>query len=209
MEDGVHYAEALLRAQMLGYAEADARCDVDGTDAAHKLALLVQLGFHLAVLSPRIRRTGITSIRRSDVARARMLGFRIRLVAAALRTDDGVAAEVAPLLIAEEHAFAQTRGADNIARIVSRDAGTLELRGAGAGGAATASALLGDVVSALRAIGERHDFAQRGRTSGMLPALDVRPLFGAFAHHPELPHLAVWDDTLPELRQPLIAGKGR
>lgn len=209
MEDGADFADALARAQSLGYAEADPQHDVDGTDAAHKLALLVQLGFNLAVLSPRIRRTGITAIERREVARARMLGFRIRLVAAAVRTVTGVDAEVAPLLIPQRHAFAQTSGPENVARVVARDAGTLELRGIGAGGTATASAVLGDVVSALRAIGERHDFSYRGRTHAMLPALDVRPLFDAFSRHPELPHLAVWDDTLPTLRQTLIAGKGR
>lgn len=206
MEAGADYADALQHAQDLGYAEADPTHDVDGTDAAHKLALLVQLGFNLAVLSPRIRRTGITSIARRDVARARMLGFRIRLVAAAMRTDDGVAAEVAPLLITEQHAFAETRGADNVARVVARDAGSLELRGAGAGGSATASAVLGDVVTALRAIGERHDFSHRGRSRAMQPALDVRPFFDTFSRHPELPHLSVWDDSLPELRRILVAG---
>jgi len=138
-----------------------------------------------------------------------MLGFRIRLVAAAVRTRDGVDADVAPLLIPERHAFAQTYGPENVARVVARDAGALELRGRGAGGAATASAVLGDVVSALRAIGERHDFSYRGRTRAMLPALEVRPLFDACTRHAELPHLAVWDDTLPQLRQPLTAGKGR
>ena len=194
MEDGANYAEALAQAQQLGYAEADPANDVGGTDAAHKLALLIQLAFGLAVLSPRIRRSGIPAITRRDVARARMLGLRIRPIAAAVRTRNGALAEVAPMLIPEQHPFARTRGAENVAHIVARDAGVLELRGAGAGGAATASAVLGDVIGVLRAIGERHDLAHRGRTRTLDPALDVAPLFHLFPRHPDLPNLPVWND---------------
>lgn len=194
MEDGANYADALLRAQRLGYAEADPSNDVEGTDAAHKLALLIQLAFNLAVLSPRIRRSGIISVTRRDIARARMLGLRIRLIAAAVRTPHGVAADVAPLLVSDSHSFAKTRGAENVARVIARDAGALELRGTGAGGPATASAVLGDVVTTLRAIGERHDLAHRGRERALQPALEVAPLFDTLARHPDLPHLAVWQD---------------
>ena len=198
MEEGADYAAALARAQQLGYAEADPSSDVDGIDAAHKLALLVQLAFGLAVLSPRIARHGITGVTRRDVARARMLGLRIRLVAAAARTPGGAHAEVAPLLLPEQHAFARTFGPENVARILARDAGALELRGAGAGGPATASAVLGDVVSALRAIGERHDLAHRGRSGALEPAMTVEPFFDALPHHPELPRYRVWNDALLE-----------
>jgi homoserine dehydrogenase len=194
MEEGANYADALVRAQRLGYAEADPSNDVDGVDAAHKLALLVQLAFGLAVLSPRIARSGISGITRRDISRARMLGLRIRLIAAAIRTPGGALAEVAPMLVPETHAFARTRGADNVARVIARDAGALELRGAGAGGPATASAVLGDVVTTLRAIGERHDLALRGRGKALEPAIEVSPLFDSFERHPELPHLAVWND---------------
>src|SRR5579862_2465359 len=198
MEEGADYAAALARAQQLGYAEADPSSDVEGRDAAHKLALLVQIAFGLAVLSPRIARRGIAGVTRRDVARARMLGLRIRLIAAAARTPGGVHAEVAPLLIPEQHAFARTIGPENVARILARDAGALELRGAGAGGAATASAVLGDVVSALRAIGERHDLAHRGRAAALEPAMSVEPFFDALAHHPELPRYPIWNDALLE-----------
>jgi homoserine dehydrogenase len=194
MEDGANFADALQRAQRLGYAEADASNDVEGTDAAHKLALLIQLAFNLAVLSPRIRRTGISWITRRDIARARMLGLRIRLVAAAVRTPLGVLADVAPLLVPETHSFAQTHGAENVARVIARDAGSLELRGAGAGGPATASAVLGDVVTTLRAIGERHDLAHRGRDRALQPALEVAPLFDSLPRHPDVPQLAIWQD---------------
>lgn len=200
MEDGAGYADALDRAQKLGYAEADPSSDVDGVDTAHKLAVLIQLAFGLAVLSPRIQRSGIASVTRRDIARAKMLGLRIRLVAAAVRTLGGVLAEVAPLLVREQHSFARVRGVENVARVIARDAGDLELRGAGAGGAATASAVLGDVVSALRAIGERHDFSRGGRVRALTSALEVAPLFGALPRHQDLPDFPVWNDE--QLYQP-------
>ncbi|HEY5426325.1 MAG TPA: homoserine dehydrogenase [Candidatus Tumulicola sp.] len=196
MEGGADYAGALAQAQRLGFAEADPANDVDGIDAAHKLALLIGLAFGLAVISPRIRRTGIAGVARRDIARARMLGFRIRLVAAAIRTHDGTLAEVGPVLLPDGHEFARTRGAENVVRIDARDAGTLVLRGAGAGGAPTASAVLGDVVATLRAIGERHDGGRRARTNPPEPAIDVAPFFGVLPRAPELPQYPLWDDTL-------------
>ncbi len=204
MEAGAEYAAALAEAQRLGYAEADPSSDVEGTDAAHKLALLVQLAFGLAVLSPRIARHGIAHVTRRDVERARAQGLRIRLVAAAVATARGVRAEIAPLLVPAAHAFARTRGPENVAIVVARDAGTLELRGAGAGGPATASAVLGDVVAALRAIGERHDLAHRGRATSLDPALEVTPLFDALERARERGAYARWDDALLE-REPLHA----
>jgi homoserine dehydrogenase len=196
MEDGADYAEAVLNAQRLGYAEADPHNDVDGIDATHKLALLAQLAFGLAVVSPRISRKGIASLTRREIARARMMGLRIRLVAAARRTAQGIAADVAPVLVAEDHPFARTRGSDNAVRIHARDAGTLELRGAGAGGAPTASAVLADVVSVLRAIAERHDFITRARRAALLPAPNVLPLYADLPRSSELPQFPLWEDRL-------------
>jgi homoserine dehydrogenase len=195
MERGASFAEALARAQELGYAEADPANDVDGIDAAHKLALVAQLAFDLAVISPRIARTGIAGVTQRDVGRAKMLGMRIRLVAATLRTPDGIAAEVAPVLIPHEHDFAATSGADNVLHVRSRDAGTLVLRGAGAGGPATASAVLGDVVTVLRAVAQRRDFSARGRVRRLAPAFAVGPLFAGNARHADLPEYPVWSDA--------------
>ncbi|MDE2480624.1 MAG: homoserine dehydrogenase, partial [bacterium] len=194
MEAGADYAQALADAQARGYAEADPSSDVDGDDAAHKLALLMQLAFGLAVISPRIRRSGIAQITKREIARAQMLGYRIRLVAAATRRDDGACAEVAPVLVRAEHPFARGSGPENVVRLVARDAGALVLIGNGAGGAPTASAVLGDVVSTLRALGERHDLAHRLRP--LDAALEIAPFFAALPRHPELPRFAVWDDTL-------------
>ena len=195
MEAGAEYDEALAEAQRLGYAEADPANDVEGIDAAHKLAVLMQLGFGLAVISPRIRHRGIAQVSKRDVARAHMLGYRIRLVAAAARTRHATYADVAPVLVPADHPFAQASGPQNVVRVVARDAGSLLISGRGAGGFPTASAVLGDVVSSLRAIGERHNPSQRAQLE---PAIDIASLFAELSPHSELPRYAVWDDSLLE-----------
>ena len=196
MERGSSFDEALKDAQRLGYAEADPSNDVEGTDAAHKLALIAQLAFELGVVSPRIARTGIGSITQRDVARAGMLGFRLRLVAATRRTASGISAAVAPVLVPRDHDFAATSGAENVVHVFARDAGRLVLRGAGAGGAATGSAVLGDVVSVLRSLGERRDSSAKGRLRTLTPAFEVAPFFARATSIPELAQYAVWNDAL-------------
>ncbi len=205
MERGVEFSEALAQAQELGYAEADPSSDVSGSDAAHKLALIAQLAFGLAVISPRIRRTGIAGVSKRDVARARMLGSSIRLVAATRRTAQGILAEVAPVLVSREHDFARANGAQNVIAVVARDAGLLTLQGAGAGGAATASAVLGDVVGLLRALGERREVGRCSRSNPLEPALDVAPLFESLPRAAELPQYPLWDDRVTSCRQQALA----
>lgn len=196
MEAGAGYHEALAYAQALGYAEADPANDVEGIDAAHKLALLAQLAFGVALVSPRIRRTGITAVSQRDVARAQMLGLRIRLIAAAARADGGVAAEVAPLLVPEDHAFGRASGPQNVVQIHARDAGKLELHGTGAGGVATRSAVLADILSVLRGLASRADFRAGMPLRTLDPAAEIAPLFARLQSIPELPHLRVWDESL-------------
>lgn len=193
MESGSGYAHALADAQRLGYAEADPASDVDGVDAAHKLALLAQLAFRCAIVSPRIPRTGITHITTRDVARARALGCRIRLIAAARKTPEGLAAEVAPVLVPEDHPFAQAAGPQNVVRIVARDAGTLLLCGEGAGGAATSSAVLSDVIGVMRSIAQRRIPVRRCAESSA--ALSVRPFFAFAGQGHGSPGYAVWRDA--------------
>jgi len=197
MEDGKSYDDALAEAQRLGYAEADPTSDVEGFDAAHKLALLLQLGFREAVVSPRIERTGITAVTKRDIAHATMRGYRIRLVAAAVRGEAGTFAEVAPVLVPERHAFAQTRGPENVVRVVARDAGAMLMSGLGAGGAATASAVMGDVVATLRSIAEQQNFGRRARLDAFAAPAALRPLFERFGRTPGLPDFPVWDDAMP------------
>lgn len=193
MEDGLEFAQALDLAQRLGYAEADPRSDVDGTDAAHKLAIVIQRAFRLAVLSPRIARRGIADVTTEHVAAARQRGQCLRLVAAVVRTRDGVAAEVAPVVVPQEHAFARTAGAQNSARMLASSAGLLEFAGTGAGGDATASAVLSDVVAVLRAIAERNDVRQHRHRSPLHATAQVPPLFGAL-NRSGIGDFQLWDD---------------
>jgi len=152
MEAGSSFDEALADAQRLGYAEADPSSDIEGTDAAHKLAIIAQTAFGVPLLSPQIRATGIAGIAQHEVVRARSQGMRVRLVARAERTAHGVRADVAPVLLPEQHEFARTSGVESVVQIEARRAGSLTLRGDGAGGSATASSVLGDIVSVLRSI---------------------------------------------------------
>ncbi|HYL28250.1 MAG TPA: homoserine dehydrogenase [Candidatus Nitrosotalea sp.] len=195
MEEGAAFEEALVCAQRLGFAEVDPSSDVAGNDAAHKLAILSQLAFGAAVISPRIRRRGIGSIARRDVARARMAGLRIRLVAAAILTERGILAEVAPVLVGEDHEFARTSGAENAVIVKARDAGDLVLRGLGAGGDATASAVLGDVVTLVRALGERRN-PSFAAANVLQPAMEVEPFFASLARAPEVAEYPIWDDRI-------------
>jgi homoserine dehydrogenase len=204
MERGAAFDEALACAQELGYAEADPSNDVEGADAAYKLAAIAQVGFGVAVISPRIRRSGIASVTSRHVAQARELGLRLRLVAATARTSTGITAEVAPVLVSEEHEFARAAGAENVAHVEARDAGRLSLRGSGAGGRATASAVLGDVVAVLRAIGQRRDFSDRAGL-GLAPALDVTPFFSKHARVRELPQYPLWNDGAMPFAQRSLA----
>jgi hypothetical protein len=183
MERGASYESALADAQERGYAEADPSSDVQGTDSAHKLAILIQLAFGLAVISPRIRRKGIDRVTADDVTVAAQLGYRIKLIASAARTTTGCRAEVAPLFVPEAHPFARVSGPINAVRIAARDAGELFFTGAGAGRNPSASAVLGDIVAALRAIAERHDLGSRARFAPAPdPAIDVVPAYDSFEH---------------------------
>lgn len=206
MEEGRSFNEALRRAQALGYAETDPASDLDGSDAAHKLAIVTQQAFGLAVISQRIRRSGIATVSQRDVARARLLGSRIRLVAATFRTPRGVVAEVAPALVREDHDFARTTGPENAIHVTTQNAGRLALRGAGAGGRATSSAVIGDVVAVLRALGEGRSAAAQNALRELEPAIDVEPFFAGLPRDPELPAYAVWDErAVSESASPLYA----
>lgn len=152
MEAGSNFDEALAQAQRLGFAEANPRSDVEGIDAAHKIAIVAQTAFGVPLLSPQIPTKGIAGITQDDVADVQSEGKRIRLVATAERSEHGVRAEVAPVVLPKEHGFAQTRGVENVVRIEARAAGRLTLRGDGAGGSATASSVLGDLVAVLRSV---------------------------------------------------------
>ncbi len=158
--------------------EADPASDVLGIDAAHKLAILIQIAFGLAVISPRIRRRGIDGVSAADVTAATRTGHRIKLLAHASRTRRGCDAEVAPVWVRDDSSFARISGPNNAIRVIAREAGELFFSGPGAGREPSASAVLADVVAALHGIGERHDHLVRTRLHGTPePAIDVAPAY--------------------------------
>jgi homoserine dehydrogenase len=152
---GADYASALTDASALGYAEADPTADVEGYDAAAKAAILASIAFHTRVTADDVYREGITKVTPADFASARALGCTIKLLAICerLTTDEGrqrVSARVYPALVPLDHPLAAVNGAFNAVVVEAEAAGRLMFYGQGAGGAPTASAVMGDVVMAAR-----------------------------------------------------------
>lgn len=152
--EGLDFDEALQDAKDLGYAEADPSADIDGLDAAAKGAILASLAFHSRTSLADVAVTGIRGISAEDIAAARESGHVIKLLAVAEQRRDeharGLAVWVHPALVPLDHPVANVHGAYNAVVVQTEAAGILMFYGAGAGGAATASAVLGDVVSAAR-----------------------------------------------------------
>ena len=146
---GATYAEALAEAQELGYAEADPTEDVTGKDAAAKMAILARLAFNAAVRLDQVSYEGIERITPDDIAYARELGLSLKLVGSAERVDGAVAVHVYPAFLYAEHPLASVNGAFNAVTIESAAITEITLSGPGAGGIQTASAVLGDVISAM------------------------------------------------------------
>jgi homoserine dehydrogenase len=152
---GADYASALADASALGYAEADPTADVEGYDAAAKAAILASIAFHTRVTADDVYREGITKVTPADFASARALGCTIKLLAICerLTTDEGqqrVSARVYPALVPLDHPLAAVNGAFNAVVVEAEAAGRLMFYGQGAGGAPTASAVMGDLVMAAR-----------------------------------------------------------
>ncbi|TQK19123.1 homoserine dehydrogenase [Microbacterium sp. SLBN-154] len=153
--EGAEFADVLADAQRLGYAEADPTADVEGYDAAQKAAILASLAFHTSVPLESVHREGITGIDKAMMDAARHAGLVIKLLAVCERLRDAGDAEsisvrVYPALIDRTHPLASVHGANNAVFVQAEAAGNLMFYGAGAGGVQTASAVLGDVVSAAR-----------------------------------------------------------
>ena len=151
-DDGMDYADALAEAQQLGLAERDPSADVTGDDAAAKAAILAGLAFGSDVLGTTVPREGITGISSLDVAYAARLGYVVKLLAIAELVDGGpdVSVRVYPAMVPASHPLASVRGAFNAVFVEGEAAGELMLYGRGAGGAPTASAVLGDLIDAAR-----------------------------------------------------------
>ena len=151
-EDGASFADALAEAQALGYAEADPTADVEGHDAASKAAILAELAFHTHVTREDVFCEGISNVSIEDIRAAKNMGCVIKLLAIAERMpdDSGVIVRVHPTMVPQEHPLASVRDAFNAVFVETEAAGELMFYGRGAGGAPTASAVLGDVVVAAR-----------------------------------------------------------
>ena len=167
-EEGRAFNDVLAEAQSLGYAESDPTADIEGFDAAAKAAILAGLAFHTRVTAEDVHREGISSITATDVSVAKSMDHVIKLLAIAeLTPDDQISVRVHPALIPRTHPLAAVRDAFNAVFVEAESAGELMFYGRGAGGAPTASAILGDVVAVARhrtvgALGPREsDYADR------------------------------------------------
>ncbi|OKH81175.1 homoserine dehydrogenase [Mycobacterium sp. ST-F2] len=154
-ETGADYADALAEAGVLGYAEADPTADVEGYDAAAKAAILASIAFHTRVTADDVYREGMTKVSAADFESAKALGCTIKLLAICERLTTGkgkqrVSARVYPALVPLDHPLASVNGAFNAVFVEAEAAGELMFYGRGAGGAPTASAVMGDVVMAAR-----------------------------------------------------------
>jgi homoserine dehydrogenase len=151
-ESGSSYGDALEEATRLGYAEADPSADVDGYDAASKAAILASLAFHTRVTATDVHCEGIRHVSAADIAAAAGIGCVIKLLAICERTGEpeSVSARVYPAMIPAGHPLAAVDGAFNAVYVEAEAAGQLMFYGQGAGGAPTASAVLGDIVAVAR-----------------------------------------------------------
>ncbi|GAB2920083.1 homoserine dehydrogenase [Nonomuraea fastidiosa] len=171
---GASFTDALEEAQTLGYAEADPTADVEGFDAAAKAAILASLAFHSRVRAEQVHREGITEITATDVASAKAMGYVIKLLAICARSDDGrsFGVRVHPAMIPRTHPLAGVREAYNAVFVEAESAGQLMFYGKGAGGAPTASAVLGDLV----AVGRNRLAGTRGPEESTYAELTVHPM---------------------------------
>ena len=167
-EDNREFADVLKEAQALGYAEADPTADIEGFDAAAKAAILSGLAFHTRVTVDDVYREGISKITLEDVTIAKSMDHVIKLLAIAeLTPADEISVRVHPVMLHKSHPLASVRDAYNAVFVEAESAGSLMFYGRGAGGAPTASAILGDVVAvarhiALNSVGQREtDYADR------------------------------------------------
>ena len=151
-DQGRQFADVLSEAQRLGYAEADPTLDVGGGDAAHKLTILASIAFGIPLQFERVYMEGITHITPQDVRHAERLGYRIKHLGIARRTDEGIQLRVHPTLIPGRRLLANVDGVMNAVLVQGDAVGPTLYYGAGAGAEATASAVVADLVDVVRAL---------------------------------------------------------
>ncbi|GAB4300620.1 MAG: homoserine dehydrogenase [Pseudomonadota bacterium] len=151
-DKGRDFADVLAEAQMLGYAEADPTFDVEGIDAAHKLTILAAIAFGIPLQFDKVYTEGITRITREDVAYAEQLGYRIKHLGVARRTNGGIELRVHPTLIPARRLIANVDGVMNSVLVKGDAVGPTLYYGAGAGAEPTASAVVADLVDVVRTL---------------------------------------------------------
>lgn len=149
-EDGMSYEDALKEAQERGFAEADPTADVDGLDAAAKIAILASIAFNSRVTMNQVFTEGIRRISPVDLAMAHEMGYAVKLLAHAYRSDEGIDVRVHPTMIPESHQLATVNGVFNAIYTVGDAAGENMFFGEGAGAGPAASAVMGDVLEVAR-----------------------------------------------------------
>jgi len=171
-EHGWTFEDALDEAKRFGYAEADPTADIDGFDAAAKCAILASIAFNTRVVAGDVYREGITRITPQDIADAARLGYVVKLLAIAELEDGEVSARVHPAMIPDAHPLASVRDANNAVFVEGAKVGQLMFYGPGAGGDATATSVVGDLVHVAR------NLAFGGRAIGCTCVLDraIRPM---------------------------------
>ncbi len=175
-ETGREFADVLAEAQSLGYAEADPAADIDGIDTAHKLAILAALAFDREVDFGSVHVEGIRRIGGLDIAFARELGFRIKLLGIARATADGIEARVHPAMVPEASPLARVDGVYNAVVAEGDFVGRITLEGRGAGAGPTASAVVADLIDIARGAA-----GKPWGTAGA--ALERGPMLPILAHH--------------------------
>jgi homoserine dehydrogenase len=166
------FDECLKEAQRLGYAEADPSFDIEGHDTAQKLSILASLAFGIRVDPAAIYVEGITSITTADLEAAEELGYRIKLLGVAVKTDKGIEQRVHPTMVRKDSAIAQVMDVTNAVTIDAEGIPPITLVGPGAGGAATASAVVADIADIARGVRA----APFGRPSGKLKVSKKAPM---------------------------------
>ncbi|EXL01688.1 homoserine dehydrogenase [Aquamicrobium defluvii] len=168
--EGLSFEDCLKDAQRLGYAEADPTFDIEGNDTAHKLSILTSLAFGNRIAAGDIYLEGISNITQADIRAASELGYRIKLLGVALRTESGIEQRVHPTMVPTASVIAQVHGVTNAVAIETDILGELLLSGPGAGGNATASAVVGDIAD----IAKSRPGFQHGPVFGR-PAKELQP----------------------------------
>jgi len=171
-QEKLSFAECLKDAQRLGYAEADPSFDIDGHDTAQKLSILASLAFGTRVDQEAVHVEGISSIAREDLEAADELGYRVKLLGVAVKTESGIEQRVHPTMVPKESSIAQVMGVTNAVALDTIGFPPLTLVGPGAGGAATASAVVADIADIARGLRT----APFGRPSSKLATAGRAPM---------------------------------